>query len=127
MPPRTNPTAGTGVQAYKPYMWKKPLSPEALETFYYADKVYLFEGRELDKDEVLGVMAVSQRQSMPALTNCARLFDVFDDPNDLLTLEYKALATEHAGQLEAKVHNALRRYHRNYPGAQEFATMVHGM
>ena len=112
---------------YKPEMWGKPLSQDALKTFYYADKVYLFEGRELDKDEVLGVMAVSQNQRIPPLTNCAKLFNVFDDPNHELTLEYRGLATKYAQQLEAQVHDALQRYHRNYPGAREFAIMVSGM
>ena len=126
MPPSQDPTAEKKPKAWT--MWRKPLTQDGLEVFYYAYKKYLSDGRQLDKDEVLGVMAATHDQSiMPKMNNTTRLFQVFDDPNDEFTLGYEHLTTKHAGNLERRVQAALQKYYRQYPQAYEFAMMVKGM
>ena len=119
MPPRKTP--------YKPMLWGKELSVDAIAIFYCADKVYLFEGRQLYKDEVIGVLAVSQNKDLPKSSSCNTMFDTFDDPNDEFTKVYQAMVERQRGNIGQVVDTAFTGYRRQYRGADTFAIMVNGM
>ena len=125
MPPRANPTPRH--KPYEPKVWGEPLTRNAIAIFYHADRVYLFEGRQLDKDEVIGVLATSQHKGLPQPGSCATIFNKFNDPNDEFTVEYRTLAGQYLRDLEGVVRISYTNYRSNEPQAIEFGIMVHGM
>ena len=94
MPPRTKPTPEKKPKKYWPSVWGNPLSGDAIVLFYYADQQYRREGRQLDKDEVVGVLAISQDKSLPPPGSCARMFERFADRNDEFIKVYRDLALQ---------------------------------